>query len=561
MMRTRTLSFTTLGLAACAALLLAGEVAAQNPWSYHDPGDLIPGSGSGRVDWEVYAPGMRFPIENGPAYPNSQVWGNGGGSGPGGSQCDTVNYDYPWRDNYCESRSWTMPLCPTGQGHQGQDIRPATCEKSVHWTVAAEAGTVTNIGSYSVYVTTPGGTRHDYLHGDNVSVSSGQSLTRGQRINRVSNEFGGTPTTYHLHYNLRQDVAGVGTVYVPPYMSLIQSYEDLMGFGNVAPTGALLENGCEAIRGWAWDEDTPAAAINVRVAFDGAVGDPSATVVELVADQYEASICGALGSCEHAFVLDVPLSLRDGQTHSVRVYAEDDDGGGFVELVDQAGDFSCSPPALPGGERRLLSGPEAVAAWSLSPFWDMAIVDDPTLQMYPQGPMWLDAPVLVQSDLDPATTWLIDGGYRRAVSDLAATNWELDLGTVMIWPDASVVGVPQGPALRDAPLMISTDGLSIYVVDAMICPLDDPECDDDTGMSDTGEAGSGGEAGEGEVGSDGSSVTDSVTGSETGAEGLDVNGDDDKGCACNGTGGGRQAGVLLLLGLLGLRRRRPPGRK
>ena len=29
---------------------------------------------------------MRFPMEEGPAFANSQVWGHGGGSGPGGGQ-------------------------------------------------------------------------------------------------------------------------------------------------------------------------------------------------------------------------------------------------------------------------------------------------------------------------------------------------------------------------------------------------------------------------------------------------------------------------------------------
>lgn len=39
-----------------------------------------------------------------------------------------------------------------GEGHQGQDIRAATCEKGVHWVVAATDGTITNVGSYSVYL-------------------------------------------------------------------------------------------------------------------------------------------------------------------------------------------------------------------------------------------------------------------------------------------------------------------------------------------------------------------------------------------------------------------------
>jgi hypothetical protein len=45
----------------------------------------------------------------------------------------------------------------------------------------------------------------------------------------VSNAFNGTPTTIHLHYDIFQTVAGVGASYVPTYMSLVRSYEELIG--------------------------------------------------------------------------------------------------------------------------------------------------------------------------------------------------------------------------------------------------------------------------------------------------------------------------------------------
>ena len=189
--------------------------------------------GAGRPDERVYAPGMRFPIEVAPAYSNSQIYGRGGYMGTGGGQCDAPNYEYPWYDNYCETRSWNMPLCPGGRGHQGQDIRPSTCENNKHWAVASEAGTVTNVGSYSVYVTAPDGTRFDYLHMRSVAVSRGQSVTKGQRLGKISNATanGGSATTIHLHYNIRQNMAPHGNIYVPVYRSLVESYEDLTGEG------------------------------------------------------------------------------------------------------------------------------------------------------------------------------------------------------------------------------------------------------------------------------------------------------------------------------------------
>jgi len=228
--------FSSLALAG-ALVTLSSEAHADPAFSASPQGTLVNGSGKGRVDAKVYAPGMRFPMESGPAYANSQVWGKGGLNGGGGDQCDVQNFSYPWHDNYCETRSWDMPLCPSGSGHQGQDIRAASCKKDVHWAVAAVDGTITNIGSYSVYLTAADGTRYDYLHMSTVQVTVGQKVKTGDRMGKVSNQFGGEATTVHLHFNIRQNVAGVGQVYVPPYTSLVGSYERLLGIAK-APEDA-----------------------------------------------------------------------------------------------------------------------------------------------------------------------------------------------------------------------------------------------------------------------------------------------------------------------------------
>jgi murein DD-endopeptidase MepM/ murein hydrolase activator NlpD len=239
-------------LAAAAAFAVTSPAHSQD-FTYQPAGDLVSGSGQGLADSTVYAPGMRFPMEQGPAFANSQVWGHGGSQGPGGGQCDAENFSYPWHDNYCETRQWDMPLCPAGTGHQGQDIRAATCDKDVHWAVAAADGTITNIGGYSVYLTSADGTRFDYLHMSNVQVSVGQDVKVGDRLGKVSNAFGGTPTTVHLHFNIRQNVSGLGNVYVPPYMSLVEAYSTLVGGGSdpcmpLGPDGGIIDDIDECFR-------------------------------------------------------------------------------------------------------------------------------------------------------------------------------------------------------------------------------------------------------------------------------------------------------------------------
>ena len=206
----------------------------EGDFTFDPAGQLVEGSGEGRQDDTIYLPGIRFPIAAAPAYLNSQVWGNGGSEGPGGRQCDEPNYSYPWRDNYCETRTFSMPLCPSGQGHQGQDIRPATCENDVHWAVAVTDGTIARIGSFSVTLIDDEGTEYRYLHLEPSSllISLGQRVGRGDRIGRVSNTFfdssgNRVPTTIHLHFDVQMNLDGQN-VFVPPYQSLVESYRALL---------------------------------------------------------------------------------------------------------------------------------------------------------------------------------------------------------------------------------------------------------------------------------------------------------------------------------------------
>lgn len=239
-----------LGAIALAALALHAGPAVAQTFTYNPAGTLKSGSGTGHKTTKNWAPGIRFPIKDAPAYLNSQVYGNGGVYGPGGGQCDKANFSYPWWDNYCEKRSWTMPLCPSGKGHQGQDMRATTCEKNKWWTVATVSGTITSIGTYSVYLKGDDGRTHRYLHLQKASlqVKVGSKVSKGQLIGKVSNEFGGTPTSVHLHFDLIAYVSGIGTTYVSPYNALVESYKVLVG--QTTPTcdaaACAAKSSCEA---------------------------------------------------------------------------------------------------------------------------------------------------------------------------------------------------------------------------------------------------------------------------------------------------------------------------
>lgn len=543
-----------------ALSLVASTAAAQEPF-YLPVGDLLPDSGEGLADATVYAPGMRYPIEVGPSYPNSQVYMNGGSMGPGGSQCDAINYSYPWRDNYCETRTWDMPLCPAGVGHQGQDIRPSTCEKDVHWIVASEPGQVTSIGSYSVYVTTANGQRFDYLHGavNTLAVANGDQVAKEQHIIKVSNNMGDTPTSIHLHFNIKQDVGGVGIVYVSPYMSLVGAYEELMGLGSKPPDGVFDTADCAKLTGWAQDPDTPDMPIAVDLYFGGEMGDPMATPVQVIADVPRDDLCQPLGSCDHGFELAAPLGLRDGAVHPIHAYAIDDKGGAPVELQLSPGQMQCEPPPLPTGVRRWVTNPESLAAWKLSPFLQLIHASDDALLALPQDRDLVPAPLLVASDAEPGKVWLVDDAYRRHVpSPEVASAWSFDLGKVTIWPAADVQALIEGTPVRPAPILAQGTGPEVWLLDDHQCDPDapqDPLCGVPAGSTGAGESASDGMSGEAESGTPTShgGASEGASDSEGHDTALPPGFGAEDGCGCRSQG---HAGGLLLLGLLALRRRK-----
>lgn len=208
-------------------------------FSYLPVGDLIPGSGPGLVDDIVYRPNLLFPAED-RVYLNSQQYRHGGvfgiDHGFNGGRCDAENYQYPWQDTFCEKRTRSQPLCPGG-GHEGLDIRPATCTKDVHWAVSVDDGIVTDVQRHWVTIQSPDGNFYNYLHLNmaDLSVVEGQTISRGDRIGRISNDYfksNGTRvfTTTHLHFEMYDNYVaepGEDPIFtkVNPYMTLVEAYD------------------------------------------------------------------------------------------------------------------------------------------------------------------------------------------------------------------------------------------------------------------------------------------------------------------------------------------------
>ncbi|HVY87698.1 MAG TPA: M23 family metallopeptidase [Hyphomonadaceae bacterium] len=216
--------------------------AAKASFYYFRPGNLEPGSGLGAgeaVENAITVQDMMFPIKDAPAYPQSQVYRYGGGV-KGGDQCDKRNFSAPWRDNFCETRSTGDTTFCKAKAHLGQDIRVGTPEgcasevktkaadRSRYEIVAVEDGIISNVGSYSISLRADSGGRiYRYLHLNmkKLKVATGQHVKKGDVVGYVSNDFGGTPTTLHLHFEIRMNTAENGWQYAPPYTSLLAAYQ------------------------------------------------------------------------------------------------------------------------------------------------------------------------------------------------------------------------------------------------------------------------------------------------------------------------------------------------
>jgi peptidase M23-like protein len=244
-------------------------------FTYHRPGNLLPGTGfkrkSGVADYTVYSK-IRFPIADAPAFANSQSfmnWGNCEATGRNGAgmrgrvaayrcrvnnqrtlisdESAADNFSYPWRDNFCEHRFFFVGQCPGGLGHQGQDIRPATCKQRIqganrcepyqHDVVAVRDGAVLRAPRQEtlyIVVNAPNERiRFRYLHMqpkqfDADGMVSGRLVREGEVIGKVGNYFKHERgTTYHLHFDV-QVPTKYGWVFVNPYMTLVAAYERLI---------------------------------------------------------------------------------------------------------------------------------------------------------------------------------------------------------------------------------------------------------------------------------------------------------------------------------------------
>jgi murein DD-endopeptidase MepM/ murein hydrolase activator NlpD len=212
-------------------------------FTYRAAGDIIANSGfhrqRGHPDSTSYSQ-IRFPLERTPAFVRSQSFGKR-------DRSDLLSSGYPWRDNFCESRSFSVGQCPGGFGHQGEDIRPAPCppaneggdhcDRKQQAVVAVRDGVVIRSPKEQAATlqinTSNEHIRFRYMHMnpsrmDADGVLNGRQVEEGEKIGVVSNYLDHpNGTTRHLHFDV-QVFTREGWLWVNPYVTLISAYERLI---------------------------------------------------------------------------------------------------------------------------------------------------------------------------------------------------------------------------------------------------------------------------------------------------------------------------------------------
>jgi murein DD-endopeptidase MepM/ murein hydrolase activator NlpD len=214
-------------------------------FTYRSPGNIIVGSGrhkqAGRADFNAYSQ-IRFPTEA-PAFVHSQSFGRRGSS----EKSDKPNATYPWRDNFCEARSFEVGQCASGFGHQGEDIRPGacparresadSCDPRLQPVFAVRDGVLIRspkqqaatlqVNSRTEHI------RFRYMHMnpqamDSEGVLNGRHVVEGEKLGVVSNYLDHpNGTSRHLHFDV-QVFTRDGWIWVNPYVTLISAYERLI---------------------------------------------------------------------------------------------------------------------------------------------------------------------------------------------------------------------------------------------------------------------------------------------------------------------------------------------
>lgn len=238
---------------------------------------------------------------------------------------------------------------------------------------------------------------------------------------------------------------------------------------NRAPRGWLDAANCDAVSGWAQDEDSPDATVAVHIYVGGPAGDPNAVGYAISAATPRGDLCAAIGSCNHGYAWDAPNGFKDGTARPVYAYGIDAQGGINALLAGSPQTLHCdapTPPVVPvSGVKRHVPSPDVMAAWAFD-WHNIAILPDATLDTYADGPAVTASPTLVAVNGDPAVYLQEYSTLRHVPNPDAMTAWHFAFDAVQPVTSAQLGAQLMGAPLLGEPFLARGSGNAVYVVDA-----------------------------------------------------------------------------------------------
>lgn len=233
---------------------------------------------------------------------------------------------------------------------------------------------------------------------------------------------------------------------------------------NSVPIGYLDQAGCDTVSGWAFDAEAGAAAIEAHIYFNGPVGSASAHGVPLQASQQRDDLCSAVGSCNHGFTMNSPLSLLDGADHEVHAYGIDSTGGTNPELSQSPQMLNCTGK-LPAGIARWVPNPDIYSAWKFDGFQDSLPIAKTTVDAIPRSIDLPAAPVLAAGP-SGGKVYLVDGKVKRHIPGPAVMDsWRFDWNAIQTKTDAEMAALSEGPVVRNRPVLVSDSAGRVLLID------------------------------------------------------------------------------------------------
>jgi hypothetical protein len=221
------------------------------------------------------------------------------------------------------------------------------------------------------------------------------------------------------------------------------------------PTGSLDSASCDTITGAAQDPDSPTTPLEIDLTFDAPTGQMGS---------------GTLTQVANSFSFATPLGLKDSTQHTVHAYAKDAQTAVLQELPSSPKTFTCSPPAIPPGIKRLVPTAAATTAWKLDPLLDVANEPAAAIASVPLGVDFPASPTAVISDDGSPDVWVIDTAQdgstvrRHVTNPPSMTAWSL---TATTWTAAKVNAIAQGLDWPATPFVVQGVGApEVYVIDA-----------------------------------------------------------------------------------------------